>query len=76
MLYSVLSILSQGVGDAVGGRGRGKGEAGARYRTGGLNNGSRKQFKSKVEGKVLKMAMYDPSTSRCWVWRGAVDWRD
>lgn len=56
----------------MGARDCGKGEGRPRYRSGGLNNGRRKQFKS----KVLKMAMYDPSTSRCWVWRGAVDWRD
>jgi hypothetical protein len=69
-MYIVLVLVT-------GGRGMGEGEEGEgesrpRYRTGGLNNGSRKQFKS----KVLKMVMYDPSTSRCWVWRGAVEWRD
>lgn len=34
--------------------------------------GAGNNFKS----KVLKMAVYDPSISRCWVWRGAVNWRD
>lgn len=72
-MYVVLSVLSQevrGLADWEGEEGRVKQGPGTGREE--LNNGSRKQFKS----KVLKMVMYYPSTSRCWVWRGAVDWRD